>query len=208
MYIQTGAVRNQGIELALGYENTWKDITLSSNYTVSTNQNKITTLADNAINPVTNEVISISTLNMGGLGSARFLLKEGGSMGDIYSNIDMKRDANGNVYVDQNGNVTTEKIENSDEWIKLGSVLPKANMAWRNNFSWKNFNAGFMISARLGGVVFSRTQAVLDEFGVSEATAAARDLGYVSVNRGDRVSPESWYSAIGGGAAVAQYYTY
>ena len=117
-------------------------------------------------------------------------------------------DANGNVYVDQNGNVTTEKIENSDEWIKLGSVLPKANMAWRNNFSWKNFNAGFMISARLGGVVFSRTQAVLDEFGVSEATAAARDLGYVSVNGGDRVSPESWYSAIGGGDAVAQYYTY
>ena len=110
--------------------------------TFSTNQNKITTLADNAINPVTNEVISISTLNMGGLGSARFLLKEGGSMGDIYSNIDMKRDANGNVYVDQNGNVTTEKIENSDEWIKLGSVLPKANMAWRNNFPWKNFNAG------------------------------------------------------------------
>lgn len=208
LYIQTGAVRNQGIELALGYENTWKDFTWSSNYTFSTNQNKITTLADNAINPVTNEVISISTLNMGGLGSARFLLKEGGSMGDIYSNIDMKRDANGNVYVDQNGNVTTEKIENSDEWIKLGSVLPKANMAWRNNFSWKNFNAGFMISARLGGVVFSRTQAVLDEFGVSEATAAARDLGYVSVNGGDRVSPESWYSAIGGGDAVAQYYTY
>ena len=41
LYIQTGAVRNQGIELALGYENTWKDFTWSSNYTFSTNQNKL-----------------------------------------------------------------------------------------------------------------------------------------------------------------------
>ena len=37
----------------------------------------------------------------------------------------------------------------------------------------------FLVSARLGGVVFSRTQAVLDNFGVSEASAAARDKGYV-----------------------------
>lgn len=208
LYIQTGAVRNQGIELALGYEKTWRDFTWSSNYTFSTNKNKITALADNAINPVTGESFSISTLNMGGLGSARFLLKEGGSMGDVYSNIDMKRDANGDIYVDRNGNVSTETISNSDNWIKLGSVLPKANMAWRNSFSWKNFNVGFMISARLGGVVFSRTQAVLDDFGVSESTADARDLGYVMVNGRDKVTPEAWYRAVGSGDAVAQYYTY
>lgn len=208
LYIQTGAVRNQGMELALGYEKTWRDFTWSSNYTFSTNKNKITALADNAINPVTGETFSISTLNMGGLGSARFLLKEGGSMGDVYSNIDMKRDANGNIYVDEKGEVSKAIISNSDDWIKLGSVLPKANMAWRNSFSWKNFNVGFMISARLGGVVFSRTQAVLDEFGVSEATADARDLGYVLVNGADKVTPESWYRTVGSGDAVAQYYTY
>lgn len=208
LYIQTGAVRNQGMELALGYEKTWRDFTWSSNYTFSTNKNKITALADNAINPVTGETFSISTLNMGGLGSARFLLKEGGSMGDVYSNIDMKRDANGNIYVDEKGEVSKAIISNSDDWIKLGSVLPKANMAWRNSFSWRNFNVGFMISARLGGVVFSRTQAVLDEFGVSEATADARDLGYVLVNGADKVTPESWYRTVGSGDAVAQYYTY
>ena len=208
LYIQTGAVRNQGVELALGFEKTWRDFTWSSNYTFSTNKNKITALADNAVNPVTGETFSISTLNMGGLGSARFLLREGGSMGDIYSNIDMKRDANGNIYVDENGEAFKSTIANSDDWIKLGSVLPKANMAWRNSFSWKNFNVGFMVSARLGGVVFSRTQAVLDDFGVSEATADARDLGYVMVNGVDKVNPELWYQAIGSGDAVAQYYTY
>lgn len=208
LYIQTGAVRNQGVELSLGYDKTWNKFNWSSNFTFSTNQNKILELADNAINPATGESFSITTLNMGGLGSARFLLKEGGSMGDVYSNRDLKRDANGNVYVDASGQLATETIADMDNYIKLGSVLPKANMAWRNDFSWNNFRFGFMISARLGGMVFSRTQALLDEFGVSEATADARDLGYVTINGGDKISPESWYRTVGSGDAVAQYYTY
>ena len=63
------------------------------------------------------------------------------------------------------------------QWKKLGSVFPKANLAWRNDFSFKGINFGFLITARLGGVVFSRTQATLDYHGVSEASAAARDNG-------------------------------
>ena len=208
MYIQTGAVRNSGIELSLNYKNTWKDFTWDTGITFSSNKNKILTLADNAINPVTGELFSLSTLNMGGLGDARFLLKEGGSMGDLYSLRDMKRDANGQIFVDQNGTVATEAITDPDKYIKLGSVLPKGNLAWRNNFIWKNFTAGFLISARLGGVVYSRTQAMLDYYGVSEASADARDLGYVLVNGRDKVNPETWYGVVGSGTSVPQYYTY
>ena len=65
-----------------------------------------------------------------------------------------------------------------------------------------------MFSARLGGIVYSRTQAILDLYGVSEATGDARDLGYVSLNNGDRVSPEQWYGFIANGETVPQYYTY
>ena len=96
---------------------------------------------------------------MGGLGDARFLLKEGGSMGDLYSLRDMKRDANGQIFVDQNGTVATEAITDPDKYIKLGSVLPKANLAWNNSFSYKGINAGFLLTARLGGIVYSATQA-------------------------------------------------
>ena len=138
IYIQTGAVRNQGLELALNYNNTWKDFTWNTGVTYSMNKNKILTLADNAINPITREKFSISSLNMGGLGSTRFILKEGGSMGDIYSLMDLKRDANGAVYIDENNSVVTESLE-ANNYIKLGSVLPKGNLAWRNNFSWKNY---------------------------------------------------------------------
>lgn len=196
-YIQTGKVRNSGIELSLNYNNTWGKFGWDTGYTLSTNRNKILSLAKD-----------INNLNMGGLGATRFILKEGGSMGDIYSSMDLKRDSNGAIYVGSDGNVSTESIKNSDQYIKLGSVLPDANMAWRNNMSWNNFRLGFMVSARLGGVVFSRTQAVLDDFGVSEASALARDKGFVQINGGDHISPERWYNTIGGGTAVPQYYTY
>lgn len=207
IFIQTGAVRNQGLELTLNYRNTWKDFSWDTGLTYSMNKNKILTLADNAVNPETGERFSISSLNMSGLGSTRFILKEGGTMGDLYSLMDLRRDANGAIYINENNTVTTQSLE-ANNYIKLGSVLPKGNLGWRNNFTWKNIHMGFLISARLGGVVFSRTQAILDNFGVSEVSAAARDLGYVSVNGNDRVNPENWYSVVAGGTAVPQYYTY
>ncbi|WP_354003113.1 SusC/RagA family TonB-linked outer membrane protein [Coprobacter tertius] len=207
IYIQTGAVRNQGVELALNFNKTWNDFIWNTGVIYSMNKNKILALADNVINPVTGEKFSISSLNMGGLGSTRFILKEGGSMGDIYSLIDLKRDANGAIYIDEKNNVATQNL-NPNNYIKLGSVLPKGNLAWNNSFSWKNINISFLLTARLGGVVFSRTQALLDNFGVSETSAAARDQGYVSINEGDRVNPENWYSVVAGGTAVPQYYSY
>ena len=208
IYIQTGAVRNSGVELSLGYNNTWNGFTWDTGFTFSTNKNKILTLANDAINPATGERISLTTLNMGGLGETRFLLREGGSMGDLYSLIDLKRDDNGNILVDANGQITAETIKEPSKYIKLGSVLPKGNLAWRNDFAWKNFNAGFLVLARLGGVVFSRTQAMLDYYGVSEASADARDRGHILINGNDYINPETWYSVVGSGTAIPQYYTY
>lgn len=208
IYIQSGNVKNEGVELALGFHKTWRNFTWNSNYVFTANKNKIISLADGAINPVTGEPLVIKTLNMGGLGNARFILKEGGSLGDLYSTSDLLRDSNNSIYVDYNGKVATETIKDIDNYIKLGSVLPKSNMSWRNDFRYGNFNFGFMFVARFGGVVFSRTQAVLDYYGVSEATAASRDNGGIMINGGDLIDPYLWYSAIAGGNAVPQYYTY
>ena len=206
--IQSGNVLNEGFELALGFEKQWGIFNWASNYTFSTNRNEVISLAENAVNPVTGETLNMTSLNMGGLGNARFILREGGSLGDIYSRQDFVRDSNGNIYVDASGNVATETISNVDDYIKLGSVLPKANMAWRNDFRIGNFNLGFMITARLGGVVFSRTQAVLDYYGVSEASAVARDNGGVLINGTDMIDANKWYTAAAGGNVVPQYYTY
>ena len=206
--IQSGNVRNRGFEVALGYSNTWGRFSWDSNYTLSANKNKILSLADDVVNPETGEHFSVDQLDMGGLGDARFILREGGTLGDFYSRIDLKRDSNGAVYINEKGEIAKEPVTDVANYIKLGSVLPDANMAWRNDFRWRNFNFGFMVSPRLGGVVFSRTQSMLDYYGVSEATAAARDAGGVMINGNDLVDANKWYTAIGGGNSVPQYYTY
>lgn len=206
--IQSGNVRNRGFEVALGYSNTWGKFSWDSNYTLSANKNKILSLADDVVNPETGEHFSVDQLDMGGLADARFILREGGTLGDFYSRIDLKRDSNGAVYINEKGEIASESITDVNSYIKLGSVLPDANMAWRNDFRWRNFNFGFMVSARLGGVVFSRTQAMLDYYGVSEVSAVARDAGGVMINGGDLVDANKWYTAIGGGNSVPQYYTY
>lgn len=205
--IQSGDVRNSGFELSLGFDKSWGKFNWSSSYTFSTNSNRIISLAENAINPVTGELLNISSLNMGGLGNVRFILKEGGSLGDIYSRSDLVRDEDGKLFVNEDGSMIVKRIAEVDSYVKLGSVLPKANMAWRNDFRIGNWSAGFMLTARIGGVVYSRTQAMLDNFGVSEASAAARDNGGVYID-GSLIRAEKWFTAIGGGDTVPQYYTY
>ena len=205
LYVQTGSVSNKGIELSLGYKNKWGDFGWASNYTFSANRNKINELVRNYVHPETGTVINKDRLDVGGHGQAHFILKEGGTLGDLYSLSDIKRDSQGRVYIDNEGKVYTD---NNVGDIKLGSVFPKCNMAWRNDFSWKGLNVGLMFSARFGGIVYSATQATLDTYGVSETTAQARDLGYVEVNGGDRINPETWYTTIGSKNGVPQYYTY
>ena len=201
--IQTGKVQNQGIELALGYDNTWGDFSWASNYTFSANKNKIKELVTN-YRTSAGEIINKDRLDIGGLAKARFILKEGGTLGDLYSITDLHRDDNGDIKVTETGDVIVQKSGD----IKLGSVLPKANMAWRNSFKYKNFNASFMISARIGGIVYSATQAAMDNYGVSQRTASARDEGGVMINNGDIVDAEKWYTAIGSQSGMPQYYTY
>ena len=205
LYVQTGSVRNRGVELALGYSNKWGKFLWSSNFTFSANQNRILELVDNYRHPETGQLITKDRLDVGGLNQAHFILRKGGSLGDLYSIIDLKRDANGHIYVDENNQIYTVS-DNLDD-IKLGSVFPKANMAWRNDFSVGNFRFGFMVSARIGGIVYSATQAQLDYYGVSEASAAARDAGGVRINGGSMLPAYNWYEVVGG-KNIPQYYTY
>ena len=98
-------------------------------------------------------------------------------MGTIYAEERLKRDQDGYIVYNEGQTITTE----STEPYKLGSVNAKWNLGWRNGFTYKGFNLNFLVTARLGGIVVSKTQAVLDQFGVSQASADARDAGKVMV---------------------------
>ena len=208
IYIQSGDVMNQGCEISLGFGKDWNRFRWDSNLAFSTNQNKIISLADNVLNAATGEYFSVDQLDMNGLGLAHFILRKGGTLGDLYSFADFKYDSNGMIVVNEDGTVSPNMIAEAKDYVKLGSVLPKANLSWRNDFRIAGFNFGFLITARFGGIVYSSTQAVLDYYGVSEASAAARDAGGVFINGGDRVDANKWFSSVGGSNPLPQEYTY
>ena len=205
MYIQTGAVRNTGVELAVGYGHIWGKFGWDSNFTWSWNKNEIRRLAEGAKNPVTGEDLNIDELRIKGLGKVMYILKKGGTLGDLYTTADVAYNRNGFIEIDNEGKPL---MTDTDREIYLGSVFPKYNMAWRNDFSFAGVHLGILFSGRVGGVCYSATQANLDLYGVSEASAKARDAGGVLVNGREMVDAQKWYTAIGSQSGLPQYYRY
>ena len=206
IYLQTGYVRNSGVELSLGYGHTWNNhLHWESNFTLSHNKNTIKDLVTSYIHPETGLPITQNRLDVGGLGKARFILKKGGTLGDLYTQSDLKRDNSGMVEIDPSGALTTE--DNLPD-IKLGSVFPKANLAWNNRFEWRGISLSALFTARIGGIAYSATQAAMDQYGVSERSAQARDNGGVLLNGRTLVDAQTYYSLIGNSSGLPQYYTY
>ena len=205
IYLQTGHVRNTGVELSVGYDNTWRDFRWATNFTYSWNRNEIIELAANAVNPVTGQPLNLTKLDIKGLGKAKYILKEGGTLGDLYTTSNLRFNDNGYVEVDKSGNLL---LTDEGDDIYLGSVFPDHTLAWRNDFSWKGVNLGVLFTGRIGGVCYSATQANLDLYGVSEASAAARDAGGVWINGRELVDAQKWYQAIGSQSGLPQYYLY
>ena len=204
MYVQTGCVRNTGVEASLGYGHTWRDFSWDTNVTFTWNRNEILDLMDGMCDPMTGEPLK-DRLEIKGLGKAKYILKKGGTMGDLYTTSNLKYDENGYIQVDRNGNFVTTDV---GEEIYLGSVLPDYNVAWRNDFAWKGAHLGILFTGRIGGICYSATQANMDLFGVSETSAAARDAGGVLINGREMVDPQRWYAAIASQSGLPHYYTY
>ena len=205
IYLQTGHVRNTGVEASLGYQNQWRDFGWSTNFTFSWNKNEIVELVHNYVHPETGELITKERLEIKGLGKAKYILKPGGTLGDLYTNSDLVYNDDGYIEVDKNGNVAVKDDYMDD--IYLGSVFPKYNLAWRNDFNYKGINLGVLFTARIGGICYS-AKANMDLYGVSEASAAARDAGGVMINGRDMIDAQKWYQVIGSQSGLPQYYTY
>lgn len=202
--VQAGSVQNQGIEMALGYDNEWRGFRWASNVTLTWNKNKVKKLAQGVMNPVTGEPIEMPFIDKATLGSAGapvVRLTEGGSMGDLYIHRDFKRDNNGYIYLDKG---LPSMVET--DYRKIGSLLPKLNMGWRNSFSYKGIRLNVLLSGRFGGLVVSNTQAFLDRYGVSEYSARLRETG-VNIN-GTNVPAKDYLNVIASGSGQGDHYVY
>ena len=205
IYLQTGNVRNTGVEASVGYGHTWNGFTWDSNFTFTWNRNEIRELAADAVNPLTGEPLNLDKLDIKGLGRAKYVLKKGGTLGDLYTTSAIKRNDKGYIELDDSGQISIVD-DGVDRY--LGSVFPDYNLAWRNDFSWKGIRLGILFSGRIGGICYSATQANLDLYGASKATADARLAGGVLVNGREMVDAQKWYQAIGAQSGLPQYYIY
>ena len=200
MVVQSGCVQNKGVEAVLGVKLRSGDFSYNASFAYTLNRNKIKSMVPyyTTLDGQVGSLNQITKSNIDG-GAASFILREGGPMGDLWPKNVIKKDEDGNYLVNAGG-----KLEIAALSQKVGSVLPKYTLSMNNDFRYKGFRAGFQLHARVGGKVLSATQAYLDGYGVSKASAAARDNGGVPVNQG-KVDAETWYTTIGTGKVYSHY---
>ena len=187
-YINAGNIQNQGFESSISYR--WdfnKDWSWKPEFNISYNDNKIKELSDKLKDGV----------QMGSGAGVRFMLKEGGSFGDIY----------GRNLLRENGAVVTKEgapVLGEEEY--LGNVNADWHLGFGNTISYKDFNLYFLVDGSIGGNVVSMTQSYLDSFGVTEETADARDHGGVDLGNGTMMDAQKYYEATAGkDKAVGEY---
>ena len=198
-----GKVNNWGVELSATYNQKLGPVDWSANLVYSLNRNEIKELLPEYVTDrTTNTTVKAPTeFEVSSAESYKMILRKGGTMSDIYAS-HLKQDYQGNILAA--GGV--QKDEN--DFVKVGSAAPRYNLSLRNSFAWKGIELGFMFDARVGGVVVSATQALMDQFGVSKQTADARDAGGVRVNNG-LLNAEQYYGvAAGGRTGLLAHYTY
>lgn len=207
-YANAGKVNNWGVELSANLNQNLGPVKWDATLTYSMNRNKIITLLPKDVRePISGDMMKSPTeFVMSDAGGAyKMILKEGGSMSDIYVN-DIVRDGNGFIYVDP-GTGRFKVNQDQSKMVKIGSAAPDCNIGFRNGFSWKGIGLNFLIDARLGGVVVSSTQALLDQYGVSQTSADARNNGGVMVNY-DKIDSKTYYDIVSSGktgAALSEY---
>ena len=193
--VNAGNVQNSGIEAFISY-----DVVESSDFNwnmglnFSRNRNEIITL---------HEALDNGTffINDAGVNSYAMVIKEGSQFGDIYGR-KFERDADGNIVVEGGA---PKPADGALEY--LGNPNPDFLAGLSNTLTYKGVTLKFLIDGRFGGQVMSVTEALLDEFGVSQRTADARDAGGVDVN-GTMLDAEAYYTTIGGRSGITEAYMY
>lgn len=165
--LNSGKIRNRGIETTIGYNLASADhkFTWRTSLNYSYNVNKILeTYGENLDSPMETEPVY-----GGGL---RLRYEVGKPYGELYGKTFLY-DENGNIKTDING----APMSTSDYNCYLGNANSPHHLGWSNNFTYKDFNFYFLIDGKIGGTVISYTEALLDAYGVSERSGDARDSG-------------------------------
>jgi len=160
-----GEIENRGFEILLGGTPIdLPDLSWDVSVNFSTNKNELNKLIEGT-----------ETYEFGVTNSGNIIVQGtvGGGFGEIYGTEWLRNDA-GELVVDEIGRprATSEKV-------KLGNYQPDWVGGMTNTIKYRDITLKFLIDARIGGEVYSGTDASLDGSGVSDRTLKYREEGVV-----------------------------
>ena len=183
-YLNTGSVRNRGIELLLrGTPIVYKGFKWDAIFTFTKVNNMVTELA--------NGVDQITLGGSNGSNGMSIVAAVGKPYGEFYG-IDVQKTDDGRIIVDK----TTGIPLHTSNPVYLGSYLPDYQASFRSNFSYKGWHLSVLFDTKQGGKFFSNTKALLDFTGTAYETAYNPVTG--AENRNDYVVPNSVYKDANG----------
>ena len=203
MLLNGGRVNNQGVEVSARFDDEkgkWKYGTF---LTWSWNRNKIMDLS--FVDPLDGQVYGRDGISVGGFGGVHNVLYEGGSLGDVYVTT-IATDEHGFYRLNADGMIVADYDEK--DMIYAGTTDAKHRLSWGGHLGWNGLTANFLFTARLGGVVLSKTQAVMDYYGISQDTAVAREKGFLEFNGMKTNDIQGYYQVLGRDNGVMSQYVY
>ncbi|KPM30974.1 Outer membrane protein [Croceitalea dokdonensis DOKDO 023] len=181
--VNGGKVRSQGVEVILGATPIATD-NFSWNSTVNFSRNRVTvedlpqddgrlTLAFSRIYDSQNQTVFVQ-------------VEEGGRVGDLYGTGYLRNDAGDFILTDEGRYIPDNTLQ------KLGNSNPDFMMGFNNQFTYKNWNLGFLLDWRQGGIIVSRTRALGNVGGQLAETGFRPEEGIIPegvVNTGSAENP-------------------
>ena len=115
-----------------------------------------------------------------------FQVEEGGRVGDMYGTGYLKNENGDFILTDEGRYIPDNNLQ------KLGNYNPDFMLGFNNQFAYKNWNLGFLLDWRQGGIIVSRTRALGNVGGQLAETAFRPEAGIIPegvVNTGTSENP-------------------
>lgn len=181
--VNGGKVRSQGVEVILGATPVATN-NFTWNSTVNFSRNRVTvedlpqddgrlTLAFSRIYDSQNQTVFVQ-------------VEEGGRVGDLYGTGYLRNDNGDFILTDEGRYIPDNTLQ------KLGNSNPDFMVGFNNEFTYKNWNLGFLFDWRQGGIIVSRTRALGNVGGQLAETAFRPEEGIIPegvVNTGTEENP-------------------
>lgn len=197
--INAGDIQNTGVELmAYATPIRTKDFEWTINYNISHNNNTIKDLYD-----------GVDRYQLGGYDNIRIYAIKGGKYGEIWGTKFLR--VEDGQYKGQLLLTSDGLPQATSEMEKIGDQQATCNMGLTNSFSYKGWNLSFQIDARIGGEIFSGTNAMMQRSGTAASTAPGgkrvddmvvagvyKDASGNYVQNTNKVTTQQYWNAVAG----------